>query len=73
MMMEQYHFSPLVLNEHLAALQFNLDKINPLSEISAQIKTKLTRLFNKRHDDAKLKKEKAAKVKAQHIKFNPVL
>jgi hypothetical protein len=73
MMMELYHFSPLILNEHLASLQFDLDKVNPLSGISSQVKAKLTRLFNKRHEDAKLKKQKTIKAKTEHIKFNPVL
>ena len=49
----------MVVNELLASL-FYIDKsnnssVNPLSDIPSTIKGKLTRMFNKRHGDAKLK------------------
>lgn len=70
-LMEQYHFGPEVLYEHLVGLQFGKD--NPLASVNFAMKSKLTRLFNRRHEDAKLMKTKAAKLKTEHIKFNPVL
>lgn len=58
--MEGYRISPMVVNEHLASL-FYIDKspnnpvVNPLADIPSTVKGKLTRMFNKRHGDAKLK------------------
>jgi hypothetical protein len=63
----------MILNEHLVSLQFSTNKNNPLSEIASQTKAKLTRLFNKRHEDSKLKGKKAIKPKEDHMKFNEVL
>lgn len=57
--MEGYRITPMVVNEHLASLFYvdksNNNSVNPLSEIPSTIKGKLTRMFNKRHGDAKLK------------------
>ena len=49
----------MVVNEHLSSLYY-LDKssnnsVNPLSDIPSTVKGKLTRMFNKRHGDTKLK------------------
>jgi hypothetical protein len=41
--------------------------------VPPQVKAKLTRLFNKRHEDFKLKAVKNVKGKSEHIKFNPLL
>ena len=44
-------------------MQFILDKSNPLAVVPTATKSKLTRLFNKRHEESKLKQTKAAKGK----------
>jgi hypothetical protein len=44
-------------------MQFILDKSNPLANIPTATKSKLTRLFNKRHEDNKLKQTKVVKGK----------
>lgn len=49
------------------------EKSNPLAAIPGSTKAKLTKLFNKRHEDNKLKQTKAAKGKNEHIKYDPVL
>lgn len=49
MLMETYNITPAIINEHLASLYFSSDKTNPLTDVPANIKGKLTRLFNKRH------------------------
>ena len=55
-------------------MPFSVNKSNnPLAEISSQTKAKLTRLFNKRHEDNKLKQAKAIKGKNEHVKYDPVL
>jgi hypothetical protein len=54
-----------MINEHLASLYYN-DKVNPsnpLSDIPSNVKGKLTRLFNKRHEDAKMKQSTKPKSK----------
>lgn len=62
------------MNEHLATLTMTENKENPLSSIPSQTKAKLTRLFNKRHEDAKLKQQKTKKGNEQHAaKYDPVL
>ena len=48
--METYHITPAILNEHIILIQFNPKKDNLMSEISTQTKTKLTKLYNKRHE-----------------------
>lgn len=55
MLMETYSITPAIINEHLASLYYSSDKTNPLTDVPSTIKGKLTRLFNKRHEDAKLK------------------
>jgi hypothetical protein len=56
------------------SLQYNsAKKINPLASVSPATKSQLTRLFNRRHEEAKLTKVKAIKMKDEHIKFNSVL
>jgi hypothetical protein len=55
-------------------MPYSLNKANnPLAEINGQTKAKLTRLFNKRHEDNKLKQTKAVKGKTEHVKYDPVL
>ena len=73
--METYSITPTILSEHLASMPYSVDKTNPLAAVSSQTKAKLTRLFNKRHEDAKLSKQqsKGVKGKSEHVKFNPVM
>lgn len=72
--MEQYNITPAILNEHLISLTSFGGKDHPLSNVPSQIKTKLTKAFNKRHEEAKLKqKQKGKKVDVTHIKFDPVM
>jgi hypothetical protein len=72
-MMEYYSISPAILNDHLATLVTASDKSNPLGAIPTAVKSKLTRLFNKLHEDSKLKQQKIKKGGEKHAKFNPVL
>ncbi len=71
--MELYNLSPASINEHLPSIVMTPDKTNPFGLIPSQTKAKLTRLFNKRHEDAKLKQLKSKKSVVEHLKFNPVL
>ena len=48
--MEQYRISPLLISEHLCALYNTGGLPNPLSELPAGPKGKVTRLYNKRHE-----------------------
>lgn len=54
-------------------MQFNPDKVNLMAGISSNQKSKLTRLYNKKHMELKLKAAKKEKVKVEHVKFDPVL
>jgi hypothetical protein len=71
--MEIYNINPTILNEHLISLQFNPSKSNLLAGVETATKSKLTRLYNKRHEEAKLKAAKGPKAKVEHVKFDPVL
>jgi hypothetical protein len=55
--MEQYRISPPMITDHLTSLYFSADKSQPLAEIPSSVKAKLTRLFNKRHEEARLVKQ----------------
>jgi hypothetical protein len=48
--METYKITPTILAESLATLYFTTDKSSPFADVSSQAKSKLTRLFNKRHE-----------------------
>ena len=71
--METYRLTPALLNEHLPVLNTLENRTALLSSIPAATKAKLTRLFNKRHEEAKLKKKKGKTVTEEHLKFDPVL
>ena len=72
-LMEGYRLTPLILNEHLSSLTALSSKTSPLAAIPPAIKAKLTRLFNKRHEDAKLMKKTGKAATQEHAKFNTVL
>lgn len=44
-----------------------------MKDITPAAKANLTKQFNKRHEETKLKKAKAGKIKEEHVKFDPVL
>ena len=74
--MEDYNITPATLNQHLVSMMYTGgDKnTNPMADISSGIKGKLTRTFNKRHEDAKLRAQaKGPKAKVQHIKYDPLM
>lgn len=54
--MIHYGITPAVLNEHLMSLQFGKDRQNILKDIETIKKSKLTRIFNKKHETLKMKK-----------------
>lgn len=72
--MEQYRISPSIISEHLSSL-YCPNSTNPLSDVPSAVKAKLTRLFNKRHEEERLAKIKGkGKQKAeQHVKFDPLM
>ena len=72
-MMELYRISPELITENLVPMtSFKID--SPFASISGSVKAKLTRAFNKRHEDAKLKGKKVKKgTTMEHLKFNPIL
>lgn len=75
-MMDYYNLTPAVINEHLATLANAPDKTNPLTSLASNVKSKLTRLFNKFHEETKLKQQKGKRGGAggeKHIKIDPVL
>ena len=73
-LMEQYRLTPLALQEHLTSIQTTGDKSSALSDVPPAVKAKLTRLYNRRHEDVKLKAQKGGKAKGEQMaKFNPVL
>ena len=49
LLMEQYRISPPLISEHLCALYYTGGLPNPLAELPAGPKGKVTRLYNKRH------------------------
>ena len=54
--MIHYGITPTILNEHLMSLQFSKERQNILKNIETLKKTKLTKMFNKKHETLKLKK-----------------
>jgi hypothetical protein len=74
-LMEQYNITPAMIADHLATLHFttSTDKYNPLNDIPSAVKGKLTKLFNKRHEDSKMKQAVKGKGKAEHVKFDPLM
>lgn len=73
--MEIYNLNPTLLNENLAGVQFNPNKEGVLTDIPTNIKAKLTRTYNKRHEATKIKggAKGKDKVQADHAKFDPEL
>ena len=72
--MENYNINPAILAEHLTNMPYKMGKdSNPFEGIPTKVKASLTRTFNKRHEDSKLKAIKGGKVKAEHVKFDPIL
>ena len=59
--MEQYRITPTILTENLTILTSLSAKQCPLPNVPPNLKAKLTRSFNKRHEDAKLKGKKVNK------------
>ena len=77
-LMEQYRIGPAMVGEHLISLYYTPFSPNPLADVPAAAKGKLTRLYNKRHEEAKLAKAKAKgkggnKEQQKHMKFDPVM
>jgi hypothetical protein len=56
-------------------MPYGSGKENPFSTIPSKTKGALTRMFNKKHEDAKLKlqQQKGKSKGTEHVKFNPVL
>ena len=72
--MELYRLNPTILSEHLVSLGSLDSKNSPLLSIPGPTKAKLTRTFNKRHEEAKLKGKKGKKGPSNdHQKYDPVL
>ena len=71
--MEMYRITPNLLTENLVPMtSFKTD--SPFTSVSTSVKAKLTRAYNKRHEDAKLKGKKLKKgTTFEHLKFDPVL
>lgn len=63
-----------MINEHLTSLYFSTstDK-NPWAEVPSTVKGKLTRLYNKRHEDSKLKATTKSKGVTEELKFDPLM
>jgi hypothetical protein len=73
MLMEEYRLTPAILNEHLITLVTLGQKTTPLATVPPATKAKLTKLFNKRHEDARLKQQKGKNQSVHLVKFDPVL
>ena len=73
--MEIYHLNPTLMSENLERLVYNPKGINFMSDIPAPVKGKLTREYNKRHEQTKMKIAKAKKAAGEvnHFKFHPEL
>lgn len=73
--MEHYNITPAMIGDHLTSLNFttSTDKSHPLADIPSTVKGKLTRLFNKRHEDSKMKATNKVKAKNDHVKFDPLM
>lgn len=74
MLIEKYNITPAMIIEHLASLYYtaSTDK-NPWVEIPSAVKGKLTRLYNKRHEDSKIKGVNKIKATVEHVKFDPMM
>lgn len=55
--MEFYNLTPTHISEHLQSLQFG-ERQDLLKNIPAPLKTKLTKTYNKHHENTKFKKKK---------------
>lgn len=69
--MDYYHISPTVISEHLQSLQLG-DRQNLMKDISASTKAKLTKAYNRYHENTKFKKKKT-KTAEDFNKYDPVL
>lgn len=63
--MQTYNITPAIISEHLTSLNQGTEKTNPMASIPTAIKTKLTKAFNKRHEDARLKQGSKANMKGK--------
>lgn len=63
------------MNEVLLEVQYNPQKNMLLPDVTSSTKTKLTKAFNRRHEEAKMKgkAKKVAVVAPEHQKYNEVL
>ncbi|CAD8054768.1 unnamed protein product [Paramecium sonneborni] len=73
--MEQYRITPDLLKEELHNQIFNPLKDNLLSTIDAQIKTQLTKMYNKRHFILKEKASKRQQYTERYLSenYNPLI
>lgn len=69
--MDYYHISPTIITEHLQSLQLG-DRQSLMKDISASTKAKLTRAYNKYHENTKFKKKKTITTE-DFSKYDPVL
>jgi hypothetical protein len=69
--MEQYNITPAMIGDHLSSLYYSPGEKNPLGDVPSSVKGKLTRLYNKRHEDSKMKQITKGKGKVEHTKFDP--
>jgi hypothetical protein len=53
--MENYNLSPAIMNEILLEVQYNPQKNTLLPDVTGSTKGKLTKAFNRRHEEAKIK------------------
>ena len=68
--MENYNLNPTMIYENIATMQFNPQKENLLSGITAA-KTKLTTTYTKRHKATKIKAAaKAKRAEIDNAKFD---
>jgi hypothetical protein len=63
-----------MITEHLTSLYYttSTDK-NPWTEVPSAVKGKLTRIYNKRHEDSKIKAATKSKAVVEHVKFDPLM
>jgi hypothetical protein len=73
--METYNLSPATMNEVLLEVQYNPQKNALLPDVTSSTKSKLTKAFNRRHEEARMKgkAKKVAVPVAEHLKYNEVL
>lgn len=74
-MMETYGLTPTTMNEVLLQIQYNPQKNVLFPDVTTSTKTKLTKAFNRRHEEARMKgkTKKVAAPLPEHLKYNEVL